>query len=136
VSGHDLVFYDGGCGLCHRAVKFFVRRDRDGSRFRFAPLGGATFAAEIDEAVARTLPDSIVVVTSAGDVIVRSTAALHLLRRLGSGWRVMAGIISVLPRFLRDAAYDVIASVRLRLFARPTDACPVLPPELRGRFLA
>lgn len=135
MSAHDLVFYDGGCGLCHRAVKFFVRRDSDGSRFRFAPLGGTTFAAEIDEEVARDLPDSIVVVTAAGDVIVRSRAALHLFRRLGFGWRVIGGILSIFPRVLLDAGYDFIASIRFSLFKRPSEACPILPPELRNRFL-
>ena len=27
-----------------------------------------------------------------------------------------------------------IARVRYRLFRKPTDACPVTPPELRARF--
>ena len=37
----DLLFYDGTCGLCHRAVTFALARDPDGSRFRFAALQGA-----------------------------------------------------------------------------------------------
>jgi len=38
------------------------------------------------------------------------------------------------PRGIRDRAYDGIARVRYRLFRKPTDACPVTPPELRARF--
>ncbi|HZH02738.1 MAG TPA: DCC1-like thiol-disulfide oxidoreductase family protein [Myxococcaceae bacterium] len=39
-SDSDILFYDGGCGLCHRAVRFVLARDPAG-RFRFAPLGGS-----------------------------------------------------------------------------------------------
>src|SRR5579885_2416758 len=34
----ELIFYDGHCGLCHGFVKFALARDREGARFRFAPL--------------------------------------------------------------------------------------------------
>jgi predicted DCC family thiol-disulfide oxidoreductase YuxK len=30
--------------------------------------------------------------------------------------------------------YDWVARIRYRLFARPADVCPVMPPELRRRF--
>ena len=40
---HELVFYDGRCGLCHHSVRFLLARDRDGALFRYAPLFGETF---------------------------------------------------------------------------------------------
>ena len=39
------------------------------------------------------------------------------------------------PNVLADIAYDGVAAVRHRLFTRPTDACPILPPALRSRML-
>ena len=39
------------------------------------------------------------------------------------------------PEIGAYAAYDGVARVRLRLFARPTTACPMVPPHLRDRFL-
>ena len=38
-----------------------------------------------------------------------------------------------LPEY-HDIAYDFVASIRYRLFARPKEACPMLPPDLRSRF--
>lgn len=131
----DLVFYDGDCGLCHRWVKFVLRRDRDGSRFRFAPLRGSTLGGALPQIDPSTFPDSIVVKPAAGDVLFKSSAVLHLFTRLGGVWKVLAALGRVVPRGLRDWAYDRVASVRHRLSAKPADACPVLPPELRGRFL-
>jgi hypothetical protein len=39
---HDIVFFDGECGLCHAFVKFVVRHD-PAAQFLFAPLRGETF---------------------------------------------------------------------------------------------
>lgn len=131
----EVLFYDGGCGLCHRAVRFVLRADREGRAFRFAPLGGRTFDERVPPAVRAGLPDSIVVRTAEGALLTRSAAAIHVLRRLGGGWRWAAGLLAAVPRGVRDAGYDFVARIRFRLFARPDDACPVVPPALRGRFL-
>jgi predicted DCC family thiol-disulfide oxidoreductase YuxK len=133
--GTDLVFYDGGCGLCHGFVKFLLARDRDGSLFRFAPLQGATFARTVPEDRRGTLPDSVVLRTPDGDLLIRTTAVVRALCRLAGAWRTVGRIVAVVPRPLADWAYDRVASIRKALFRRPPDACPVVPAELRARFL-
>ncbi len=55
-------------------------------------------------------------------------------QRLGGVWRLLAIALSILPRPLADAGYDLIAAVRLRLAPTPDEACPLLPPRLRTRF--
>jgi predicted DCC family thiol-disulfide oxidoreductase YuxK len=129
----DLLFYDGGCGLCHRSVRFVAPRDPDG-HFRFAPLGGETFIALVPPDARGTLPDSVVVRRRDGALLVRSDAVLHILRRLGGGWRALAAVLSLVPRALRDAGYDWLARNRARWFARPDEACPIVPAHLRARF--
>jgi predicted DCC family thiol-disulfide oxidoreductase YuxK len=104
-------------------------------RFHFAPLHGTTFLAQVPEPERSGLPDSLVLRTSEDQLLTRSAAMLHILRRLGGPWRVLAALGSVVPRRLRDALYDFIARIRLRLFARPDDWCPLVPKELRARFL-
>jgi predicted DCC family thiol-disulfide oxidoreductase YuxK len=134
-AGRELVFYDGGCGMCHRGVHFVAVRDRDGA-FAFAPLGGETFLAAVGETERARLPDSIVVRTADGRTLVRSAAAIHILSRLHRGWRFLAAIGRIVPRPVRDFLYDRVAAVRKRVFAAPKTACPILPPHLRARFLA
>jgi predicted DCC family thiol-disulfide oxidoreductase YuxK len=127
------IFYDGGCGLCHGAVRFLARRDRAG-RFRFAPLGGETFVALVPPAARRRLPDSLVLMAEDGGLYVRSAAVLRALREVGGGWALAARAGSLVPAGARDAVYDAVARVRRRLFARPRQSCPVLPPDLAKRF--
>jgi len=89
-STTETLFYDGQCGLCHNAVRFLLAEDRaPGGAFRFAPLGGETFQATVSRPA--DLPDSLALVTDDGRVLTRSRAVLHLGRRLGGLWRVIAG---------------------------------------------
>lgn len=135
-EGIERVFYDGDCGLCHHAVGFLLARDEDGSRFRFAPLGGETFERTVPPAARAALPDSIVLQQADGTLLLRSDAALHAFSRLGGGWKIVAALGRLWPRPLRDLVYDGVARVRKRLFAKPAGVCPVLPPPLRKRFEA
>lgn len=132
----DLLFYDGGCGLCHHTVLFTLRHDLEGTRFRYAPIGGAAYQAAFTAEQQRALPDSVIVRTTDGRTLTRSAAALHLGERLGGIWATLSRLVGLLPRWLLDWGYDRIAAVRKQLFAAPKEACPMLPPELRGRFLA
>jgi predicted DCC family thiol-disulfide oxidoreductase YuxK len=130
----EYLFYDGHCGLCHRAVKFVLKHDRGGQAFRFAPLQGTTFLARVVEERRGGLPDSVVVLTRDGELLVRSAAFLHIFRRLGGGWGVLAAGLSVVPRGLRDCVYDFVARIRYRVFGKRDDLCPIVPAELRARF--
>jgi predicted DCC family thiol-disulfide oxidoreductase YuxK len=135
-ASHDapVVFYDGGCGLCHAAVRLLLRLDRHG-RLRFAPLGGETFAALVPEPARRALPDSLVLREADGRLTVRSAAALDALRVTGGIGAALAALARVVPRALADGVYDGVARTRRRLFAPPPEACPRVPPRLRERFL-
>ena len=129
----DLLFYDGGCGLCHRAVRFLVARDRRGA-FRFAPLGGETFLRMVRPDERAGLPDSLVVATSGGGLITRSRAVLHLLRSLGGGWGLVARVAAILPLRWVDGLYEAVARHRGAWFQAPDSACPRLPGDQRARF--
>ena len=127
------VFYDGSCGLCHRAVQFLLARDSRGARFRYAALQGATAAQLLGDVDA--LPDSMVVQCADGTQLTQGRAAVHLGRALGGGWWLLATIGGLLPTVVLDWLYDHVARRRHRWFGRRTEHCPILPPEQRNLFL-
>jgi predicted DCC family thiol-disulfide oxidoreductase YuxK len=131
----DLVLYDGTCGLCHGATRFLLSEDRPARAFAFAPLQGTTTEAEIPATVRAGLPDSIVVKTEGGEILTRWDAVLYLLARLGGFWRAIGASLRLVPRVLGDQVYDAVARTRYRIFGREKNACPMLPPDLRARFL-
>ena len=75
-----------------------------------------------------------VLLTSEGELLIRSRAVLRCLRRLGGFWRVLAWSLAIVPRTVADRGYDLVAAIRHRLFSTPSEACPLIPAELRARF--
>jgi predicted DCC family thiol-disulfide oxidoreductase YuxK len=131
----EIVFFDGGCGLCHRAVRFVLGEDVAG-RFVFAPLGGELFRAVVSADTERRLPDSLVVRMADGTLLTRWTATRHVLASLGGVWRIVAGLAAPVPAVLGDRLYAAVAGRRRRFFRRPATACPLVPAGLRWRFEA
>jgi predicted DCC family thiol-disulfide oxidoreductase YuxK len=126
------LFFDGTCGLCHRAVRLVLRADRR-ARVRFAPIEGPTFRRLVGDAEAR-LPDSLVLRLPDGELLTRSAAVVALLRRLGGGWGLLATVMATVPTVIGDRLYDGVARARRRLFRRPAAACPTVRPDLLDRF--
>jgi len=128
-----VVFYDGHCGLCHGFVRFLLAEDRGGA-LEFSPLQGELFAAVVPEARRAGLPDSVVVRSADGRLLLRAEAVRQVLSRIGGLWRLGGMLLGLLPVRFSDKCYDAVARVRRKLFRRPADACPLVPPELRMRF--
>jgi len=127
-----IVLFDGVCKFCNASVNFIIDHDAR-ARVRFAAL-----QSPVGRELLRRhgLPldqlDSLVLIEGP-NCYTRSTAALRIAGHLDGWWRyLMAGLL--LPPFLRDAAYDVLARHRYRWFGR-LDACRVPTPDVRGRFL-
>ena len=136
-SPRDLVLFDGVCGLCDRTVRFLLRRDRHG-HLLFAPLQGETAATALARHGISEEVRSLVFLTGWGSpeeaAHVRSAGALRALAALGGFWRFLAAFLRLVPRTLRDAAYDFIARRRYRWFGR-FDRCRLPPANERERFL-
>jgi predicted DCC family thiol-disulfide oxidoreductase YuxK len=130
----ETVFYDGHCGLCHASVRFILAEDPHGTRFDFAPLQSVAFERAVPAETRATLPDSVIVHTHDGRLLVKSTAAAHILARLGGLWRITSWLLAAIPRPIRDFGYDCVARVRRRLFAQPQETCPMMPAATRARF--
>ncbi|HYE08139.1 MAG TPA: DCC1-like thiol-disulfide oxidoreductase family protein [Planctomycetota bacterium] len=122
-----LVLFDGDCAMCSAWVWFVLDRDR-AARFRFAPLTSA-LGAELRRRHGLEHIDSIILVEGER-AWVRSGAALRILRSLPR-WRLLYALV-VIPRFLRDAVYRLIAAHRRRIVA---GACRLPTPIERARFL-
>lgn len=134
---NPIVFYDGVCGLCNRLVQFLLKRDRH-DRLRFASLQ-SEFAASLLKRHgldARDL-DTVYLVLhykqSGERVLARSDAILYLLRQLGGVWGI-AGLGRVLPKWVRDGIYKIIAGNRYRVFGR-YDNCLLPEEKHRHKFL-
>lgn len=133
-----VLLFDGDCGLCNRIVRLLLRADRAG-RLRYAPLQGSAAQAYLR---AQGLPtedfDSLVFVTdwghpAPGGYALRTDGVLAAAAVVGGGWRLVTWM-RVLPAWVRDPFYRVVARTRYALFGKyqPT---PLPKPEWAERFL-
>jgi predicted DCC family thiol-disulfide oxidoreductase YuxK len=128
----DVLYYDGGCAMCHGFVRFLLAEERT-TTLKYAPLQGAHFRATIPESMRQGLPDSLILRTDDETLHVRSDAVIGVMKVLGGLWTVSAQALRLVPRSLRDAAYDVIGALRYRVFGRAPGECPIVTPDLRSR---
>ena len=134
-SGADTIFYDGTCALCHGTVRLVLAEDATGEAFRLAPLDSDAYRSAFSPEVRESLPDSVVVLSDQGTVLERSDGVARILARLGGMWRFLAWLLVAIPHPVRDLGYRGIAAIRYRIFGRTVEACPILSPEYRRRWL-
>lgn len=126
-----VVLFDGVCNFCNATVRWLIERDATGS-IRYASLQSNYAKRALAER--GLFPELRSVVLLEGDrAYQRSTAALRLVRRLRFPWPLLYGLVLV-PRALRDLAYDQFAGRRYAWFGK-SDVCGIPDPEIRERFL-
>lgn len=128
------MIFDGDCVLCSGTVQFVLRHERKPELQFTTTQSKAGRAIAARHGIAHDDLDMTFVVIDGDRALVRSDAALRVASMLRSPWRWL-GMLRVVPRPLRDAAYSAIARRRYRLFGR-RDACFLPTPEQRHRFVS
>lgn len=104
-----IIFYDGDCGLCQRSIYLLVKLDTR-KELSFAPLNGLTYKKFFKEE-----SDLVTVVYFRdGKLFTKSDAIIEVCRSLG-GVKKLALLLKLIPRFLRDKVYDLIAGHRKKV---------------------
>jgi predicted DCC family thiol-disulfide oxidoreductase YuxK len=127
-----IVLFDGVCNLCNSSVQFIIKKDHK-RKFKFASLQSELGRAQL---VRFNLnPDSLYsfIVIDNNVANERSNAVLCIAKHLGAPWSTLT-VFKFLPKFLRDAVYNFIASNRYSFFGKK-DSCMIPTPDLKERFI-
>jgi predicted DCC family thiol-disulfide oxidoreductase YuxK len=127
-----VLLYDGSCGFCNWNVQFAAPRDTT-EALHFAPLQSDLGQYLLREQGLEGQEDSSVVLIEEGRAYQRSSAALMVAGKL----RFPVWLLSffwIVPRFLRDAVYDLVATNRHRLMGGE-DVCLVPDPRWADRVI-
>jgi len=134
IGHHDgpIVVFDALCVLCSANAQFILKFDRRG-HFRLASMQGAVGANLFRRCgIDPDNPETLVLVE--GDSVLRnSDAVLAIYDGLGGAWRALT-VFRLVPRFLRDRLYLLVARNRYRIFGR-RETCWVPTPEQAERIL-
>jgi predicted DCC family thiol-disulfide oxidoreductase YuxK len=120
-----IIYFDGYCNLCNSTVQLVMKNDPKG-RFRFSSLG--------DPAVDEGPEQFDTVILEQGERrYERSSAALRVAWGMRFPWPLL-GIFLLVPKFLRDPLYRLVARNRTRWFGRSRQC--YLPPEGRRPIIS
>jgi len=127
-----LVLFDGVCNLCNSSIQFIIKHDR-AAKFKFAPLQSPLAAQHLADLKVGNTPISSIIYIENDEVYQKSTAALKIAKHLDGAWPLLYAFM-IVPKFIRDRVYDLIAKNRYKWFGK-TEACWIPTPELKARFL-
>ena len=127
-----IILFDGVCNFCNSSVNFIIDRDPK-NYFTFGALQSIKGQALLERyGLSQTALDTLILIESK-QIYSRSTAALRIAKRLSGLWPLFYCFV-IIPRFLRDPIYGLIAKYRYKIFGK-REVCRVPTPEEKARFL-
>jgi predicted DCC family thiol-disulfide oxidoreductase YuxK len=132
VNEKQIVLFDGVCNFCNYWVNFAIKRDKK-KKLKFTTLQGETAKQLLPQYNINPSSLSSVILIDTGKAYTQSSAAIRICKYLNGGWKLFYGLM-IIPKFIRDFFYNIIARNRYRWFGKK-ESCIVPTPELRERFL-
>jgi predicted DCC family thiol-disulfide oxidoreductase YuxK len=129
---HPVILFDGVCNLCNSSVQFIIRHDPQ-HIFRFASLQssfGQKILSKYDLPL-NNYNSFILFVDS--KIYTGSTAALLVAKKL-SGIVKCIYVFMIVPKFIRDGVYNIIAKNRYKWFGKKNE-CWIPTPDLKSLFV-
>jgi len=133
IRKRKIILFDGVCNLCNGSVNFMLKREKD-PIFQFASVQSEAGKQLLEWCGLPPNYSQAVVYIENGRVHLGSTAALKIGQNLIFPWSLLSSGGFVVPKFIRDWAYNQIAQHRYRWFGKK-DICMLPTESLKARFL-
>ena len=125
-----IVFFDGVCNLCQGSVRYLIKHDKKGV-LKFASLQGNYAKDFVNETKIQSMQS---ILFFDGKILYKKSTAVLKLSRLLGGWHQLLLLGYILPRFVRDWLYNIVAKNRYRWFGKK-DQCMLPSKGFENRFL-
>jgi len=131
MENRNIVFYDGECGFCQATIQFLLDHDKRGV-IHYAAIQ-SEFTVNFFNQLGELQPDlSTFYFYSNGKLKSKSAGALSVLKFLTFPYPLLI-VFRIIPQFIRDFVYDLIAKNRLKL---ASNSCRIPSVEEKGRFIS
>jgi len=127
-----VILFDGVCNLCSGVVQFIIKHDPK-KQFRFASLQ-SKFGEEVMKHFGLPVNQyNSFILLKDGKIYTRSAGALKVAKKLKGLYPLLYAFI-IVPRFIRDAVYNLVARKRYKWFGKK-EICWIPTPELKNLFI-
>ena len=128
-SKKDIVVFDGVCVLCNRFFNWLIKNDKD-EKFMYT-----NFQSDFSKKNNLKLKDinSVAVIKTNGEKIYKVQAVHYILKKIDRYFIVQI-LLKLLPLFLTNICYDLIANFRYRIFGK-YETCIIPNENVRKNFI-
>ena len=128
-SKKDIVVFDGVCVLCNRFFNWLIKNDKD-KKFMYT-----NFQSDFSKKNNLKLKDinSVAVIKTNGEKIYKVQAVYYILKKIDRYFIVQI-LLKLLPLFLTNICYDLIANFRYRIFGK-YKTCIIPNENVRKNFI-
>ncbi|HUH25146.1 MAG TPA: DCC1-like thiol-disulfide oxidoreductase family protein [Flavobacterium sp.] len=132
-ANKQLILFDGVCNFCDQTVQKIIKADVK-NLFVFTSLQSQLGQEIIQYLGISKSTDSIVLYQPGYAYYTQSDAILQIAKQL-NGWYPLLQIGKIVPKKLRDIAYQNFAKNRYKWFGKKEE-CPIPSIEIRTKFLS
>ena len=128
-SKKDIVVFDGVCVLCNRFFNWLIKNDKD-EKFMYT-----NFQSDFSKKNNLKLEDinSVAVIKTNGEKVYKVQAVYYILKKIDR-YFIVRILLKLLPLFLTNICYDLIANFRYRIFGK-YETCIIPNENVRKNFI-
>ena len=128
-SKKDIVVFDGVCVLCNRFFNWLIKNDKN-EKFMYT-----NFQSDFSKKNNLRLKDinSVAVIKTNGEKIYKVQAVYYILKKIDR-YFIVRILLKLLPLFLTNICYDLIANFRYRIFGK-YETCIIPNENVRKNFI-
>ena len=125
----EIIIYDGICVLCNFFIRLILDKDKD-EHFSVTSLQSNFTKTHYPDVLK---VDSVAVIKKDGTILQKSKAVFYILRKLKMLFLIRV-LILILPAFISNIVYDIVAFTRYKLFGK-YESCPIINGDLKSRII-
>lgn len=130
-NNEDIIFFDGLCILCNRTVSLLIKIDTK-RIFKYSSLQGEKIKS-LGADGRFNFGDSIIF-WSHDRVFVKAEAVINILLKLGGVYKLIGLFLKIIPIFILDYVYDLVAKNRYRIFGK-NEVCMIPSDKEKDLFI-
>ena len=125
----DIVVFDGVCVLCNRFFNWLIKNDKD-EKFMYTNFQ-SNFSRKNNLKIKEI--NSVAVIKTNGEKVFKVQAVYYILKKIDR-YFIVRTLIKLLPLFLTNICYDLIANFRYRIFGK-YETCIIPNENVRKNFI-
>ncbi len=128
-----LLFIDGECFLCDAFLQFVLKKDTQ-HKFYYTHLQSNLANNILSDYTLSGVDLKTVILLKNNKIYTKSDVAIQVFKQLGGFWKILAQIMQIFPKSIRDLVYRLIAKYRYKIWGK-SDACILPTKDIKDRFI-